>query len=197
MKEKISADSKDRFTKHNAVKFLVESLEDLTNDTYFIPWLSQRLNYQRCRLQQIIKNYILSENHEARHSLSANTHQKIYNFWLKPENSITSTDHRSGRDEVKISKRKYLEEYRHVQSIQDENIEMKEIKLKKTGTKKRTCMSSVWFIHSLFKSCLICLKRKKAKNKIQALLQYQLNRKRKRVLFLQKMLKHAFTSRWS
>ena len=102
MKEKISADSKDRFTKHNAVKFLVESLEDLTNDTYFIPWLSQRLNYQRCRLQQIIKNYILSENHEARHSLSANTHQKIYNFWLKPENSITSTDHRSGRDEVKI-----------------------------------------------------------------------------------------------
>lgn len=87
-------------------------------------------------MQQIIKNYILSENHEARHSLSANTHQKIYNFWLKPENSITSTDHRSGRDEVKISKRKYLEEYRHAQSIQDENIEMKEITLKKTGTKK-------------------------------------------------------------
>lgn len=136
MMEKISADWKDRYTKHNAVKFLAETLEDLINDTYFISWLSQRLNYQRCILQQIIKNYILSENHEARHSLSANTHQKIYNFWLKPENSITSTDHRSGRDEVKISKRKYLEEYRHAQSIQDENIEMKEITLKKTGTKK-------------------------------------------------------------
>ena len=136
MKEKISADSKDRFTKHNAVKFLVESLEDLTNDTYFIPWLSQRLNYQRCRLQQIIKNYILSEIHKIRHSPFVNTDQKRYNIWSKPENLITSTDRRSGRDKVRISKRKYLEEYRHVQSIQDENIEMKEIKLKKTGTKK-------------------------------------------------------------
>ena len=162
--EKISADLKGRFAKHNAAKFLVDSLGDLIKDTNFKSWLSQRLNYQPCRLQQIIKNYIQSENYKARHSLSANTHQKIYNFWLKPENSVTSTDRRSGRDEVRISKRKYLEEYRHLQSIQDENKEIKEITLKKTGTKKLTCMPSVWFIHNLFESCLICLKRKKAKN---------------------------------
>ena len=162
--EKISGDLKDRFTKHNAAKFLFDSLGDLINDTSFISWLSQRLNYQPCRLQQIIKNYIQSENHKARHSLSANTRQKIYNFWLKPENSITSTDCRSGRDEVRISKRKYLEEYRHVQSIQDENIEMKQITLKKQEQKKLTCMPSVWFIHNLFESCLICLKRKKTEN---------------------------------
>ena len=134
--EKISADLKGRFAKHNAAKFLVDSLGDLIKDTNFKSWLSQGLNYQPCRLQQIIKNYIQSENYKARHSLSANTHQKIYNFWLKPENSVTSTDRRSGRDEVRLSKRKYLEEYRHLQSIQDENKEMKEITLKKTGTKK-------------------------------------------------------------
>ena len=36
----------------------------------------------------------------------------------------------------RTSKRKYLEEYKHVQSIHDENIEIKEIILKKIRTKK-------------------------------------------------------------
>ena len=57
--EKISADLKDRFTKHNAAKFLVDSLGDLINDTYFISWLSQRLNYQSCRSQQIITKLVI------------------------------------------------------------------------------------------------------------------------------------------
>ena len=87
--EKMSADLKGRFTKHNATKFVVESLGDLINDRYFIPWLSQGLNCQSCRLQQIIKIYIQSENHISRHSLYVNTHQKICSLWLKPENLIT------------------------------------------------------------------------------------------------------------
>ena len=88
--ENISAYSKDRFIKHNASKCIVESLGDLINHTYFISWLLQRLNCHPWCFQQIIKNYIQSENRKARHSLSANAHQKIYNFWLKPENSVTS-----------------------------------------------------------------------------------------------------------
>ena len=102
--EKMSAGLKDRFTKHNATKFVVESLGDLINDRYFIPWLSQRLNYQSCRLQQIIKIYIQSENHISRHSLlQPLAKTRKFNYY--------STDGRSGRDQARISERKYLGQY--------------------------------------------------------------------------------------
>ena len=43
--------------------------------------------------------------------------QKVYDIWLK--NSINSTDGRNGRNIVKLSKRKYLEQYG---SIKNRNI---------------------------------------------------------------------------
>ena len=43
--------------------------------------------------------------------------EKVYDIWLK--NSINSTDGRNGRNIVKLSKRKYLEQYG---SIKNRNI---------------------------------------------------------------------------
>ena len=43
--------------------------------------------------------------------------QKVYDIWLK--NSINSTDGRNGKNIVKLSKRKYLEQYG---SIKNRNI---------------------------------------------------------------------------
>ena len=49
---------------------------------------------------------------------------------------IPTTDRRSGRDEVRVSKMQYLREYKHLTSIEDENLEEKKVILKKTGTVK-------------------------------------------------------------
>ena len=48
-----------------------------------------------------------------------------------------STDHRPKRDEVHISKLEYLQDYAHCTNINDTNITEKEIKVRKTGTKKK------------------------------------------------------------
>ena len=48
-----------------------------------------------------------------------------------------STDRRSNRDEVRISKLEYLRDYAHCTNISDTNITEKEVVLGKTGTKKK------------------------------------------------------------
>ena len=48
-----------------------------------------------------------------------------------------STDRRSNRDEVRISKLEYLGNYAHCTNINDTNITEKEVVLRKTGTKKK------------------------------------------------------------
>ena len=48
-----------------------------------------------------------------------------------------STDRRSNRDEVRISKLEYLGDYAHCTNINDTNITEKEVVLRKTGTKKK------------------------------------------------------------
>ena len=72
-----------------------------------------------------------------RHSLSLETHKAICEFWLQQENAIVSTDCRSNRDEVRISKLEYLRDYAHCTNISDTNITEKELVLRKTGTKKK------------------------------------------------------------
>ena len=48
-----------------------------------------------------------------------------------------STDRRSNRDEVRISKLEYPRDYAHCTNISDTNITEKEVVLAKTGTKKK------------------------------------------------------------
>lgn len=47
---------------------------------------AEKLNYQKCRLQQISKAYLKSQKSNPSRSLPENTQQKIYEFWLLPEN---------------------------------------------------------------------------------------------------------------
>ena len=134
---KLTSDLKNRFDKHSAAKFIVESFGEMVNDFTFIAWLAQKLNYKPQRLQGIIKSYQNFNKPIARRSLASNVHQSIYEFWKKPENCITSTDRRSGRDEVRIGKLKYLSQYKHLHGIVDETITEKEVLLKKTGNVKK------------------------------------------------------------
>ena len=60
----------------------------------------------------------------------------MYEFCLLPENSIMSTDQWSVRDEVRISKLKYLKGYKHFELINDENLEEKEVVWRKKETTK-------------------------------------------------------------
>ena len=56
---------------------------------------------------------------------------------MLPENSIMSTDRRSGRDEVRISSLKYLKDYKHFELTNDEDLTEKEVVLRKSGTMKK------------------------------------------------------------
>ena len=56
---------------------------------------------------------------------------------VKQENAIVSTDRRSGRDEVGISKLEYIQNYTHCINIKDTNITEKEAVMKNAGTKNR------------------------------------------------------------
>ena len=58
-------------------------------------------------------------------------HHEIYNYWLKPEVSIISVDRRNGRNEIKITKMKYISQFKHLQDIDDKNIRESEIIMKK------------------------------------------------------------------
>lgn len=89
---KLSTDLRYRKSQHYAAEFIVESFGDMNNDNSFISWLAQKLNYQKCRLQQISKAYLQSQKSKPSRSLPENTQQKIYEFWLLPENSIMSTN---------------------------------------------------------------------------------------------------------
>ena len=109
----------------------------MVNDKSFISWPAQKLNHQKCRLEQVLKAYLQSQKSKSRRSLPDNTQQKIYEFCLLPENSIMSTNRRSGRDEIRISTLKYLKDHKHFELINDKNLTEKEVVLRKRGTIKK------------------------------------------------------------
>ena len=133
--KKLECDFKSSTSKHSAAKFLHESFGEMLEDYHFIRWLSKKLDFMRpYKLIAILKNY--HADHIPRNTLPDDVPQKIYDFWLLPENSIQTTDRRTGRDEVRITKMSYLRDYKHLQKIEDSNIAIKEVVMKKTGNTK-------------------------------------------------------------
>ena len=131
---KMKSDLKSRFFKHNAAKYLDETFGEALEDDGFLRWLAKNIDYKTYRLKNLIENY--KHQQKPRNSIDNSNHQKIYNFWLNEKNSIPTTDRRSGRDEIKVGKLRYLREYKHLTNIQDDNCKEKEIILKKTGKSK-------------------------------------------------------------
>ena len=91
---------------------------DSLNDYHFVCWLAKKLELKPCRLKEIVKN--AHREFAPRHSLSSSSHQSIYNFWLKEENSIISNDRRNVRDVVRIPKASCISKYGN---LPDPNIE--------------------------------------------------------------------------
>ena len=57
---KLSTDLRCRKSQDCAAQFIVESFGDMINDNSFISWVAEKLNYQKCRLEQILKAYLQS-----------------------------------------------------------------------------------------------------------------------------------------
>ena len=131
---KIKMDFKNRFFKHSAAKFLHDTFGEMINDVRFVRWLAKGIDMRPYKLQTNLENY--KREHVARNSLPEKVRDDIYKFWLFEENSIPSTDRRSGKDKVQISKMKYLQEYKHLKDIHDENITESSQVSKKTGNVK-------------------------------------------------------------
>ena len=112
---KIKSDLKGRFFKHNAAKFFDEDFGEAVNDNRFLRWLAKSLDYKTYRLRALLKSY--KQQQQTRHALSDDKHQQIYDYWLNKKVSIPTTDRRSGRDEIKIGKFQYLQEYKHLANI--------------------------------------------------------------------------------
>ena len=81
------------------------------NDESFTKWFSCKLQIRHSKFNEYHSKWrksLFSEIH-GRQELSQNVKQNIYNTQIK--NSINSTDGRNGRNLVKLSKRKYIEQY--------------------------------------------------------------------------------------
>ena len=127
---KISRDLKNPVTRQTATKFLIDVLDDYIDDKCLLNWLAKGLGYKPHRLKHIIEN--VGTPYTPRNSLSSEVHQKIYDFWLRAENCIPTTDKRGGRDRVQMVKTKYLQEFKHLQKINDSNLEEKEKAMKRS-----------------------------------------------------------------
>ena len=132
-----------------------------------------------------------------RHSLSLETHKAISEFWLQQENAIVSTDRRSNGDEVLISKLEYLRDYAHCTNINDTEITEKEVVAEKDRNEEEIHDSPANGLHPSIEENLpsfcrnrICIFHQHV-YKIQAILYHIVNRKRERIVPLQKMFKRA------
>ena len=94
-------------------------------------WLANKFDYFPSKLKTLI------DNHEKvlfpRNCLPNDVLKEIYHFWIK--NSIPSRDKRSGRDEMCITKMKYMHVHKHTLDFEDENI-TEFTKIKKNWTSK-------------------------------------------------------------
>ena len=107
----IKCDLKSRFFKHHAAKLLDETYGERLSDGNFFRWLAKQLDYKIYRLRKILDNYELEM--KPRRTLSENQYQQIHDFGLNEEVSIPNADHRTGRNEVKIEKLRYMRECKH------------------------------------------------------------------------------------
>ena len=136
--EKLKEDIKSKNLKRTAFEFLYDAFGSmLVENKDFVYWLAKKLGYKPCRLHEIILKYTSEYTWTPRNSLPQSIHHEIYNYWLKPEVSIISVDRRNGRNETKITKMKYISQFKHLQDIDDENIRESEIIMKKTGNRKK------------------------------------------------------------
>ena len=136
---KVTADIKDNQKRNEALGFLVDVAGDKLNDKCFMQFLSENVGYKYTsqRLANILSGHKVQKKWKPRHSLSPETHKAICEFWLQQENATVSNDCRSNRDDVRISKLEYLQDYAHCTNINDKNITEKDVVLRKTGTKKK------------------------------------------------------------
>ena len=108
-----------------------------------------------------------------------------------------STDRRSNGDEVLISKLEYLRDYAHCTNINDTEITEKEVVAEKDRNEEEIHDSPANGLHPSIEENLpsfcrnrICIFHQDV-YKIQAILYHIVNRKRERIVPLQKMFKRA------
>ena len=95
---------------------LIESFGNLLSDNKFLSWLANKLDYFLSRLKTLIDNQekvLLPSN-----CFPNDVLKEIYYFWIK--NSIPSTD--TGRNEMCITKMRYMPVHKHTLDFEDENI---------------------------------------------------------------------------
>ena len=95
---------------------VIESFGNLLCGNKFLSWLANKLDYFPSGLK------VLIDNHEKaflpRNCLPNDVLKRIYHFWIK--NSISSTDRRSGRDEMCSTKMKCMHVHKHTLDFEDE-----------------------------------------------------------------------------
>ena len=123
----IENDFKNKFHKHNVVRYPIDIFGEILYDMKFVSWFCDKINYRTYRLKVLIENYQREKRFQPRNSLDPIIYKEIYSFWNHSENSIISTDCRSGRNEIKISKFNNLIQYKHFQNIEDINIKEQEV----------------------------------------------------------------------
>ena len=100
--------------------------DNLENDE-FLKWLSGKLDIRHQRFTKYVIKWRENKFKETRgRQEQIEIKQKVYDTWLK--NAINSTDGRNGRNMVKLSKRKFLEQYG---KINHSNIVIEELKNKR------------------------------------------------------------------
>ena len=88
------------------------------------------------RLGSLLRSYKNGITNLPGRQIPSDVHKAVYNFSLEPSNSVDSTDSRSDRNVIRVSKLSYLLIYKHFEGINDNNITEKETTFSKTGNKK-------------------------------------------------------------
>ena len=122
--------------KYKAVEYLLDVFGEQIFNEKFITWLCQTISVRRHRLIQHSQKFQQNCLPKARNSLPTETHSLIYNYWFDDVNSVISNDSSSERSKVRVSKFKYMTEYKHMRSLADKNISQQDVTFKKTGNTK-------------------------------------------------------------
>ena len=96
-------------------------------------WLSQKLNMKTLWPREIINQYRM-ENVSNSGRKTSEEKLPIYNFWK--ESAVQSVDRRNDRDSVRLAKKDYLKNYKHVLDIEDENLSEEKKVFHKTSNQK-------------------------------------------------------------
>ena len=116
-----------------AGKFLHECFADMVDDKFFVSWLAKKLGMKSMRLREIITSYEKEKEYKPLPSLPVET-QQVYNFWK--EISIFSVETHNDRSKERISKMKFLNQYKHQTTLVDDDLTEETTVLKKDANKK-------------------------------------------------------------